>query len=154
MDVTFTRTGERRYAVGIEFPDAPALIMHPAPGFDPKIPHDLVHLAVELEYGIAHGVFGQVADGGHAGTFRRADGAVDRNLRRRGDRLVRQYGDQLARSEALAQAATVAWHRGARPAADPGVERACARLDALSESWQRLGVGETMSVSWPPRRSR
>ena len=144
--MTFTRTGERRYAVGIEFPDAPALIMHPAPGFDPKIPHDMVHLAVELEYGIAHGVFGQVADGGHARTFRRADGAVDRTLRRRGDRLVRQYGDQLARSESLAQAATVARHRGARPA--------CARLDALSESWQRLGVGETMSVSWPPRRSR
>jgi hypothetical protein len=67
---------------------------------------------------------------------------------------VRRHGDQLARSEALAQAATVAWHRGARPAADPGVERACTRLDALSESWQRLGVGETMSVSRSPRRSR
>lgn len=142
MDVTFTRTGERRYAVGIEFPDAPALVMHPAPGFDPMIPHDLVHLAVELEYGIAHGVFGQVADGGHAGTFRRADGAVDRNLRRRGDRLVRQHGDQLARSEALAQAATIAWHRvggrpptrassaparGSTPSASPGSDSASAR---------------------------
>ena len=71
MDVTFTRTGERRYAVS-----AGALAMHPAPGYDDEIPHDLVHLAVELACGIPMGVFGQLEAGGTAGTFQPADGSV------------------------------------------------------------------------------
>ena len=151
MDVTFTRTGERRYAVGVERDGAPPLEMHPAPGYDPLIPHDLVHLAVELECGIANGVFGQVAAGGHAGTFRPADGSVDRRLRQRGERLVRAHGADLARSERLTFAVTMSWRRGERPAADREVERACGRLDRLSETWRALAVGETMRVPWAPQ---
>jgi hypothetical protein len=36
--VTFTRTGERRYGVTVERPDAPTMRMHPAPGHDPAMP--------------------------------------------------------------------------------------------------------------------
>ena len=36
MDVTFRRTGERRYAVVAEPEDHPAVTMDPAPGFDPE----------------------------------------------------------------------------------------------------------------------
>jgi hypothetical protein len=82
--VELIRTGERRYAVAVERAGAPRLIMDPAPGYDERLPHDLVHLAVELEHGIAFGVFGQLAAGGDAGTFRRADGLPDRRLKRRG----------------------------------------------------------------------
>jgi hypothetical protein len=150
MDVTFTRRGERRYAIGVERPGAPALVMDPAGGYDPLVPHDLAHFAVERAYGIAHGVFGQLAAGGDVRTFRRADGAVDRRLRRRGERLVRLCGDELARSERLAATAMRAWNRDVRPAADGALERVLESLDELSERWRVLDVGESLTLRWPP----
>jgi hypothetical protein len=139
--VEFIRTGQRRYAVAVEREGAPRLVMDPAPGYDERLPHDLLHLAVEQEHGITFGVFGQVAAGGDAGTFHRADGVADRRLRRRGERLVRAHGDDLARSEELAYRALVAFARG-EPAGD--------RLAALSRRWQALGIGEAMRVPWEP----
>jgi hypothetical protein len=82
-------------------------------------------------YGIAHGVFGQLAAGGDVRTFHRVDGVVDRRLRRRGERLVRAYGAELGRSEALADRALRTWYRGPRPAADEQLERTCPDLDDL-----------------------
>jgi hypothetical protein len=142
--VTFTRTGERRYGVAVDPPGAPRLVMHPAPGYHERLPHDLVHLAVELEYGIAHGVFGQVAAGGTAGTFHRADGVADRALQRRGAQLVRRYADDLAESERRAAGAL----RGELD------EPLRARLDELGARWSALAVGEEMRVEWasPARR--
>ncbi len=52
MDVTFRRTGERRYAVVVQVGDGPAQVMDPAPGFDAHVPHDLVHYVVEAELGL------------------------------------------------------------------------------------------------------
>jgi hypothetical protein len=146
--VTFTRTGERRYGVAVDRPGAPRLTMHPAPGYDPRLPHDLVHLAVELEYGIANGVFGQVAAGGTAGTFRRADCVNDRALQRRGRSLMRRHADDLAESERLAALALRGWLRGDL---DPRVR---ARLDELSARWSALAVGEEMRVEWALPRAR
>ena len=68
MDVEFRRTGERRYAVTIIVPGRPMLEMNPAPGYDTRMPHDLIHFVVERELGIRHGIFGQLAAGGTAGT--------------------------------------------------------------------------------------
>jgi hypothetical protein len=147
MDVTFTRTGERRYAVRVG-----ALEMHPAPGYDDEIPHDLVHLAVELACEIPMGVFGQLAAGGTAGTFRPADGSVDRKLRQRGERLVHEHGADLQRSEQLAYRVTISFKRGDRPVADPEVERVCALLDDLSARWRELRVWESVTVPWPSRQ--
>jgi hypothetical protein len=151
MDVTFTRTGERRYGVR-----AGALAMHPAPGYDDELPHDLVHLAAELACGIPMGIYGQLEAGGTAGTFRPSDGTVDRRLRQRGERLVREHLADLERSEQLAYRVTIAFKRGDRPAPDPEVERACALLDELSARWRELAVSESMTVPWtsPPRSPR
>jgi hypothetical protein len=129
MDVTFTRTGQRRYSVR-----AGALAVHPAPGYDDGIPHDLVHF-------------------GTAGLARPADGTADRKLRERGLRIADQHIDDLKRSEALAYRVTIAFKRGDRPAADPEVERACALLDELSAQWRALGVNESMTVPWLPSRT-
>jgi hypothetical protein len=151
MDVAFTRTGERRYSVS-----AGALAVHPAPGYDDDIPHDLVHLAVELACDIPMGVFGQLAAGGTAGLARPADGTADRKLRKRGMRIADQHIDDLKRSEALAYRVTIAFKRGDRPAPDPQVERVCALLDELSARWRELRVGASMTVPWapsPPRRA-
>ena len=127
----------------------PAVTMNPAPGFDPRLPHDLVHYAVEREHGIELGVFGQLAAGGNLRTFRRLDETPDRRLRRRGERLAREHLDELARSERLAAEALRAWIRGPRPHADERLERVCARLDELSARWRALGVGGELTLTWP-----
>src|SRR5215218_9127195 len=77
MEVTFRRTGERRYSVTARPERWPAVTMDPAPGFDPRLPHDLVHYTVEREHGIELGVFGQLAAGGNLRTFRRLDATPD-----------------------------------------------------------------------------
>jgi len=154
MEVTFTRTGEKRYAVRVERERAPALHMHPAPGYDPLLPHDLVHFAAERAYGIAHGVFGQLAAGGDVRTFHRVEGAVDRRLRRRGERLVRAYAGDLARSEELTDRALRTWYRGRRPAGDEQLERACSDFDDLSRRWRTLGIGGSLTLQWPETPAR
>ena len=73
MEVTFRRTGERRYAVIARPERWPAVTMDPAPGFDPCIPHDLIHFAIEREFAIERGVFGQLAAGGDVTSFWRLD---------------------------------------------------------------------------------
>ena len=148
MEITFRRTGERRYAVVARPDRSPPVTMDPAPGFDPQLPHDLVHYAVEREHGIELGVFGQLAAGGNLRTFRRLDGTPDRRLRRRGERLAREHLDELARSEHLAAEALRAWLRGPRPHADERLERVCVRLDELSELWRGLGIGGELTLEW------
>src|SRR3546814_16084023 len=69
MKVHFSRSGERRYSMRIEREGLPVLVMDPAPGFDPDLPHDMVHFAVEAAWGPKMGVFGQIAAGGDAGIF-------------------------------------------------------------------------------------
>ncbi|AMU96330.1 hypothetical protein AOA14_17150 [Sphingopyxis terrae subsp. terrae NBRC 15098] len=69
MRVHFIRSGERRYAMRIDRASAPALVMDPAPGFDPDLPHDMVHFVAEALLGLKGGVFGQIAAGGDAGSF-------------------------------------------------------------------------------------
>ncbi len=71
MQVVFRRTGPRRYAIDAHRGSYPDVGMDPAPGYDPLMPHDLLHLVVEAELGLTHGVFGQLAAGGDASTFQR-----------------------------------------------------------------------------------
>jgi hypothetical protein len=148
MEVTFTRTGERRYAIAVERDGAPRLVMDPAPAYDERMPHDFAHFVVERDLGIAHGVFGQLAEGGTAGTFRRADGVVDRRLKRRSARLVLEHRADLVRSERAAGRCLAAWAEDERPAADPDVERVCASLDELSARWRELAEGEALTLEW------
>ena len=51
MKVHFIRSGERRYGMRIERTGAPVLVMDPAPGFDPDLPHDMVHFVVDHRSG-------------------------------------------------------------------------------------------------------
>ncbi len=94
--LAFTRTGERRYGVRADRPGHPAVVMDPAPGYDPLLPHDLVHLVVEEELGIRQGIYGQLAAGGTAGTFRLAPVAVQGRERTRLQRALVRRGARLA----------------------------------------------------------
>lgn len=87
------------------FPDVE---MNPAPGYDPLLPHDLMHLVVEAQLGLTRGVFGQLAAGGDAGTFHsifdpkvktRTAARVRHRLKSRGKKLLRDGRDESAQSE-------------------------------------------------------
>jgi hypothetical protein len=108
MEVQFRRTGERRYAITIYRKDHPPLEMNPAPGYDPIMPHDLLHLVVESELGLSRGIFGQIAHGGDAGTFhpvpsnnenRREAARRRRRSAKRGEKLLREGRRESAESE-------------------------------------------------------
>jgi hypothetical protein len=174
MDVSFKRTGERRYAVITEVPGQGVRRMDPAPGYDEQIPHDLVHYVVEAELKLVGGLFGRTASGG--GTFL-AGAEDDRDHRqrqrdrrkqlRREDRLRRQdhQGDSdMARSERFTGICDLAWRRrhGQRgeaaawlkpdplsPEDEAVVERVLGHLDEIARIWSALPVGGAITFAWP-----
>ena len=108
MLVVFRRIGQRRYAVEVQRPPFPDLEMKPAPGYDPFLPHDLMHMVVEAQLGLKHAVFGQLAAGGDSGTFHiivkpdegsRKTTRVQRSVKARGRKLLREGRDECLQSE-------------------------------------------------------
>lgn len=146
----FTRTGERRYSVSIDRPGQPRVVMSPAPGYHPYLPHDLVHFTVEAEAGIALGVFGQVAAGGTAGTFWAADPDQRRKMRKRSDRLAAAGRNDATLSERMASVALQVWTRrnGAEPGGDAVTRRIQHRLDEYAALWHALPVGGSLTLTW------
>lgn len=108
MIVVFRRTGQRRYSVEAKRPGLPDVVMHPAPGYDPLMPHDLMHLVVEAQLGLMRGIYGQLAAGGTAGTFHlsmtdsegsRETARASKRVTSRGKKLLEQGRDDCAQSE-------------------------------------------------------
>ena len=160
--VTFTNTGERSYSIAAHRPSGDVLHMPRAPGYDPWLPHDVVHFVIERHFEIDRGVFGQLAAGGDAGTFftiphRRRDPA-----RRLSSRLGALGREDTARSERLTGACMAAWHgrHGGRwefadtvdGDAMAGLSQALLdELDEVAARWHDLRVGEALTLSWPAR---
>ena len=116
MILVFRRTGQRRYAVEARRAGFPVLEMNPAPGYDPFMPHDLMHLVVEAQLGLRHGIYGQLASGGDAGSFHlqaksddgsRKTARARRRVNARGKRLLKQGMDEALISE---RATYICWH--------------------------------------------
>ena len=116
MIILFRRTGQRRYAVEAQRPGFPNVEMNPAPGYDSRLPHDLMHLVVEAQLGLTNGIYGQLAAGGNAGTFHlavtRAESSreVTRARKRvatRGKKLLSRGRDDCAQSE---RATFICWY--------------------------------------------
>ena len=172
MDVSFKRTGERRYAVIVVIPGRNTQAMDPAPGYDDDIPHDLVHYIVEAELRLFTGVFGRAAQG--AGTFIARDGhhASPRErarLRRKQQRREEGYrardgsAHEMATSERLAALSDVAFRRSRGQRPDPRraapaaasaedaakIERVVKRLDVLAPLWRALPIGGELVFEWP-----
>jgi hypothetical protein len=115
MIVVFRRSGERRYSVEAQRPGVPDVVMHPAPGYDPLIPHDLMHMVVEAQLGLTHAIYGQLAAGGTAGTFHRsvtnsegsrATARASKRVATRGKKLLKESRDECVQSE---RATYVCW---------------------------------------------
>ena len=168
MKVTFKRTGERRYGVFVERENAPAMMMHPAPGYDEFLPHDLLHFVAEAEWGLDGAVFGQLAAGGDAGTFWPVETAlVGKAMRRR--KLVRKPRSKGRRSELLAALLERAWkarHGIGQLPEDWDDQLAAARVepdrldeivasvDDVAERWHGLRIGESLTLEWPRAERR
>lgn len=147
MKVHFIRSGERRYAMRIERVGLPVLVMDPAPGFDPDLPHDMVHFVVEAALGLKSGVFGQIAAGGNAGSFHIGgpDGGDAREHRRaarkqvvKGKKLVEAQGREGELSELAAFLFDIAWRSSTRP--DSAAQRAA--LDEAERTRASLSADE------------
>lgn len=117
MKVEFRKTGARRYAVRAHRSGFPSVEANPAPGYDDRLPHDLVHFVVEEVLGIRNGVFGQLAAGGDSGTFRldttggssRDDARSRRKAERRAAPLSRSGHRDSLFSEHAANIGLHAW---------------------------------------------
>jgi hypothetical protein len=90
--------------------------MNPAPGYDQFLPHDLMHLVVEAQLRFSLGVFGQLAQGGDAGTFHlplqqgkraRETTRTRTRIKARGAKLLKAGRDESAQSE---RATYICWY--------------------------------------------
>jgi hypothetical protein len=108
MLVVFRRSGERRYSIEAQRPGLPNVVTNPAPGYDPLMPHDLMHMIVEAQLGLTRGIFGQLAAGGTAGTFHlsttssegsRETARLTKRVATRGRKLLKQGRDDCLQSE-------------------------------------------------------
>jgi hypothetical protein len=172
MEVQFVRVGNHRYSVVVHRAGHPSVEMNPAPGYDDLMPHDLLHFVVERHLKLRRGIFGQLATGGTAGTFRlvspasttREQSRRARNLSRRGAKLARDGQADCVVSEYAAQVCHQAWSTGARATAQSRLgtkvgadlvltpeqlESVCAELEELSAAWKRLEVGQALTLVWP-----
>jgi hypothetical protein len=163
VKVSFMKSGPRRYGVAVERDRATNLQMHPAPGYDEWLPHDLVHFLVERESSLEDGIFGQLAAGGDAHTFVPTEDQRTRRWARRTERRNRTSGRDIGRSEELAFAALVTWkaraagHRPTRQFAEATTAEVAGLMPALDEAahdWHDLAVGGSLTFDWPwPERS-
>lgn len=155
MNVTFTRTGERRYRVSVDGPRVISSWMEPAPGYDERLPHDMAHFVVENELGLDGGIFGQLASGGTAGTFQPVDVETRRKVVKKGIKILDANRDDAALSEKVVHLACSTWKneldfagaaKGAASTED--IKKICCQFDAVSAVWAKLDVGESMTLIW------
>ena len=159
MRVTFTKTGERRYSVTVDGAGIDRATMDPAPGFDPRLPHDAAHFIAENELGIAGGLFGQLASGGTANTFFSDESKKARKVKRRGRALAKSNKEDAAFSEHAVYAAQSRWERRevVPPTNIPEADllRIIERFEDFASQWSRISVGESITMEWQqPSRSK
>ncbi len=158
MKVTFTRTGDRRYRVSVEGPGLVTSVMDTAPGYDPLLPHDMAHFVVENELGLI-GVFGQLASGGHAHSFRPVETPKNSRAEKRGDRISAAARREADLSEKVIFRAQRTWMKGdmsdvpdVKEVSDAEISKICDAFEAVSKVWSKLKVGESMTLDWTGTR--
>jgi len=154
MKVTFTRTAERRYRVSVDGVGIEPSYMEPAPGYDPELPHDLAHFIVERELGIKGGIFGQLASGGRAGTFRYDSVRNPSKTARRNKNILSANRDDALFSEHAVHISCSKW-KGEKAAYEPmrrispsDIDKICRAFDDFSLRWSKLRVGESITLEW------
>ena len=149
MLVTFTRTGKRR--VGFRSKD---LYIEPAPGYDDRLRHDAAHFIVENELPILNGIFGQIAAGGAAKSFRPEKLKKSRRKKRQGQAMAKPNREDMLLSERAVYAANNRWEKPTvipdTKVQDSDLARLISAFESFSEKWQKLEVDDSMSLEWKP----
>lgn len=140
MKVEFHRTGEKRYAFVAYRSGLPPFRMDPAAGFDPLMPHDMLHFIVEKELKIRHGVFGQIASGGSAAAFhpgeasainKKENSRIRRGIKRKSRKLANEGQDDCARSE---RATYICWQDWLLHSSNPALRNRAAEMRDTAHS--------------------
>ncbi len=128
--------------------------MNPAPGFDPLMPHDLLHFIVESELGLQQGIFGQIAIGGTAGTFfavastgesNRGAARTRRRAKQRGEKLLREGSEDSAQSE---RATGICLYEWLARSSDSGCRKRAAEMALQAkESRGQLAATESQALN-------
>jgi len=100
------------------------------------LPHDLVHMAAEAEFGLEFGFWGLLARGA---TFRRGT-----SLRRTrpGRAIIAAHRSDVEEAESLGNAHHHAWRNGRATPLQP-------LLDSLATAWSALPDGGALTIEWP-----
>ena len=130
-----------------------------------RVPHDLAHLVVEQELGLARGLWGVLAAGGLVQNAAFAGGRRPPHARERAAAVTRAAGESLRQAEVLVRGIADAsrerrtgdlaalrhavgdrwWHAALTPEA---VTRMDAALQAAAAEWDRLPAGGTLTRTW------
>ena len=130
-----------------------------------RVPHDLAHLIVEQELGLARGLWGVLAAGGLVQNATFAGGRRPPHAGERAAAVAQAAGESLRQAEVLVRAVADAsrerrtgdlaalrravgdrwWHPALTAAA---VARIDAALQAMAAEWQRLPHGGTLTRTW------
>jgi hypothetical protein len=174
MDITFTKTGERTYATLVRRDDG---VLLEVPSYDrpSALPHDLAHYIVEQGLGLSQGFWGSVAAGAMFGlrlvSGRRRPHADERSrsvIKEAGQRLTEAEGFVFLLLEMARRNADYDWRaaqiylssmwqpqKGSRRALkQEELTQVCEALREAEESWKRLAVGESFTVTWKTQRHK
>ena len=175
MEITFTRDSERSYSM-VAIRDDKVTVK--VPGFDHPtgLPHDMIHYVVEHTLGMQQGFWGRVAAGAIFPGMAVLDGRQPPHAAAKSMEARKEAPETGTESEALAwffseitrQRLENDWPRvqkmlrkgvlSARSAAlslgQNDVKRVCGELRNMEQQWQDLGVGESLTVTWPSQKNR
>jgi hypothetical protein len=149
LQATFVRHREGRDRIYVTRQDGTSVLWD-FPSYGDRLPHDLVHLVVETELGIANGFWGMVDRGAQVALI---DNQA--TLVRHGRPLVEQPGIDFSD---LRRAETAVAHLGSTsPSAElPGgvspaaAARARRRLADLGRQWRDLADGTAITLAFGP----
>ncbi|MGH3150552.1 MAG: hypothetical protein ACRDOB_07465 [Streptosporangiaceae bacterium] len=177
--MTFPRLPDhdRAYAL-VERDDGAVYQLYGSDMAGPGLPHDIRHLVVERELGIADGIWGTIAAGVVFTSMRHVSGRRPPHAAERSSELLAGFRDRGLRAEALANLVQCV-ARLDHPSERQILQLAADRLSVLPEAdvdigaiaaaamtlqveaarWARLRVGQEISYDWPrtalaARRSR
>jgi len=132
--------------------------------FDPPLPHDLAHFAIEEQLRLGAGLWGVIAAGGLFGPKMVVAGRQRPHARERGREVKKRAGDRLSQAEVLVRVLSEIARAGAerdpkvlnripehrRPEAISriDIQRTCERLREVAQRWARVPPAGTLHLIW------
>ena len=149
MELRFTKRPHHRYDLVVAGRQGPevALRDHDA---GPRLPHDLVHAAVERTLGIDDGFCAALAAGATFDGFVPTDPTA--RHRRSGLKVLRRQGGAVLAAELRVNFAYRCWSGRATPGrpvlTDDEVRRAGDAIEEAARRWAATAEGDTLVVDW------